>query len=195
MHGHRGDRAEPDRHERPEAEAERGEQHDRSGDAPRERPADAGGEEGREAPLVEEDEDGEGRREPRKRAVSLGRIALAREAAEARREEEGEERHGERVGRVAEEERESLDQTDLEEHEPAAERGEIERGRALVRDRAPDPSDRQQGHQQEHRREHGRDPEEEQQQALAEPFLGVPDARREQPPGDVPEAHEVPEEG
>ena len=120
----------------------------------------------------------------------------ADQRADAGEEEDRHQRHGERVGGVAEEEREALDQRDLEGDERQTEQAEDRRRRPLVRERAPRAADERERQEQEDGRHHDGDAEQQDEDALADPHLDVDARHRVAQPGEhLRVGREVPEEG
>jgi hypothetical protein len=173
VHRHVRDGAQPERHERAQAEPERREQ-DRGGDdAQRERPADAVRDDRRQGCLVERDQQQQRGDVRGQRALPSSGQAVGQEAADAGRHEQREQRHGEGVGGVAEEQGEPLDEAHLDQHESEPEGGEVDERVRLVRDLAPHPPEHHERREQEDGGQQRGDAEKHEQHALTHTFLDV----------------------
>ena len=188
-------RAEAERHEHAEAQAERGEHDERHDDARREARREERVGERVESELVEDRERGQRREQDGHGAVGPVHEALAQQRPEPGGDEDRRERHRQRIGRIAEEPREPLDHRDLEEHETEPERGEVDRRDALGGEGRPLPAHERERQEQEDRRVRDGDPEQQQQHALTDDVFGVEHVERlEDVAQDVAERREVPEE-
>ena len=189
------DRAQPQGHERAEADAERCEHRERDHGSRREREAEQRVSQRRQAEQVEEVERGECAEEHPRGAARAGPVPRAEQRSDAGGEQDRRQGDGQRVRRIAEEQHQPLDEGDLEEHEPEPERAEVERRPSLPWQPRPDTADAQERQQKEDGGEQRRDAEEEEQHAFADVDLEVAPVDRLPEVGDhVTERREVPEE-
>ena len=122
-------------------------------------------------------------------------VTSAEERAHPGEDQDRRERHRQRVRRIAEEQREALDQRDLEEHEAQPEGREVEGGPALARELRPRAANRDERQQEEDGGEEGGDPEQQQQHPLTRRVLDVVGpAGATEVPDHLAEPVEVPEE-
>ena len=193
--GESRDGAQAERHERAEADAERCEHDERDNDSRRERQSEQGVGQRRQGEQVEGVERSERAEEHPRGAAGSQLVARAEQRADAGEEQDRRQRDRQRVGRVAEEQRQPLDQRDLEEHEAQPERGEVERRPSLPWEPRPDAPDADERQQEEDGGEQRRDAEQQQQHPFADVDLEVAPVDRLPEVGDhVAERGEVPEE-